>query len=65
MIAAHFLPLLDLLAATLAPQGTLVLSGLLVGEEGDVAAELWKRNLVAGPAAVLNEWASLSAGRRV
>ncbi len=62
MIFAHSLPLLDSMAATLAPQGTLVLSGLLVEEVGDVVAELQRRSLVVGPVAVLNEWASLGAG---
>jgi ribosomal protein L11 methyltransferase len=63
MISAHFVPLLDALATALAPHGTLVLSGLLVEESGDVVAELQERGLVAGPAAVLNEWACLSALR--
>ena len=61
MISAHFMPLLDALAAALGPHGTLVLSGLLVEEVGDVVAELQERDLVARPAAVLNEWAGLSA----
>jgi len=61
MIFAHSKPLLDSLAAALAPQGILVLSGLLVEEAGDVAAELPGWGLVAGPMAALNEWASLSA----
>ncbi len=63
MIFAHSLPLLDSIAATLAPQGLLVISGLLVEEVGEAAVELQGRGLVAGPAAVLNEWASLSAVR--
>ncbi len=63
MILAHSMPLLDSIAAALAPQGRLVISGLLVEEVGEVAVELRRRGLVAGPAAVLNEWASLSAVR--
>jgi len=63
MISAHFLPLLDSLAATLGPQGTLVLSGLLAGETDAVASELRRRGLVAGPVAVMNEWACVSAVR--
>jgi ribosomal protein L11 methyltransferase len=61
MISALTIPILDSLAAALAPQGTLVLSGLLVAEAGDVAAEICGRGLFAGPVAAIGEWASLTA----
>ena len=64
MISAHFIPLLDDLAAALAPGGRVVLSGLLVEEAERVALELESRGLEIVSRAARNEWASLSGGRR-
>jgi len=64
MISAHFIPLFDAMIATLAPGGTLLLSGMLLGEADSLSDELERRGLLPSPMVALGEWASLRAERR-
>lgn len=64
MISAQFVPLLDAMISKLALGGTLMLSGLLVGEFDSLSDELNRRGLKASPMVSLGDWASLSAGGR-
>jgi ribosomal protein L11 methyltransferase len=64
MISAHFTPLLHDMSSALAPDGRLVLSGLLVSEIEGLAVELRRRDLHIESTDSLGEWASICAGRR-
>lgn len=64
MISAHFTPLLDDMASALAPDGLLILSGLMVSEIEGLAVEMQRRELDIGSTDSLGEWASICAGRR-
>ena len=64
MISANFLPLLDAMTETLTPGGTLMISGLLVGEADTISGMLGRCGMETAPMTSLDGWASFRARRR-
>jgi len=62
MISSLMLPLLDDMRRLLDPAGDLALSGLLIDEADEVAAEVERQDLRVTSSRQLGEWASLRVG---